>query len=111
MKQLRNETQEHFFAAFVNVKCRLLGYREISIGGLDAVPVDVKEIMRWAIRYKAHGIILIHNHPSGFSDPSEEDIEITKSIAKAAKFIDCEVLDHVIIGDGFYSSLHDKGII
>ena len=111
MKQLRNETQEHFFAAFVNVKCRLLGYREISIGGLDAVTVDVKEIMRWAIRYKAHGIILIHNHPSGFSDPSEEDIEITKSIAKAAKFIDCEVLDHVIIGDGFYSSLHDKGII
>lgn len=70
-----------------------------------------EEAMKWAIRYKAYGLILVHNHPSGYPEPSKEDIELTKNFAEAAKFVDCEVLDHVIIGDGIYTSLHDRGVI
>lgn len=111
MERLRHETQEHFLIAFVNVKNRLLGYKEVSIGGLNETPVDIKEAMKWAIRYKAYGLILLHNHPSGYPEPSKEDIEMTKTFAKAAKLLDMEVLDHVIIGDGIYVSLHERGVI
>lgn len=111
MERLRHETQEHFLIAFVNVKIRLLGYKEVSIGGLNETPVDIKEAMKWAIRYKAYGLILLHNHPSGYPEPSKEDIEMTKTFAKAAKLLDMVVLDHVIIGDGIYVSLHERGVI
>lgn len=111
MERLRHETQEHFLVAFVNVKNRLLGYKEVSIGGLNETPVDIKEAMKWAIRYKAFGLILLHNHPSGYPEPSKEDIEMTKTFAKAAKLLDMVVLDHVIIGDGIYVSLHERGVI
>lgn len=67
--------------------------------------------MKWGIRYKAHGLILIHNHPSGDPEPSREDIRMTRRFAEAAELLDMEVLDHVIIGDGIYISLHDRGIV
>lgn len=111
MERLRHKTQEHFSACYLNVKNRLLGHREITVGDLNAAPVDLKEILRWGIRYKAHGIILVHNHPSGYPEPSEDDIRVTRQIADAARLIDMEVLDHVIIGDGIYVSLHERGVV
>lgn len=111
MERLRHETQEHFCVAYTNVKNRLIGWKEIGVGGLNTAPADVKEAMKWAIRYKAYGLILVHNHPSGYPEPSREDIALTKTFAEAAKFIDCEVLDHVIIGDGIYVSLHERNLM
>ena len=111
MEKLRHETQEHFVVSYVNVKNRLLGYQEISRGSLSAAPVDIKEAMRWGIRYKAFGLILIHNHPSGYPEPSKEDIEITKAFAAGARLLDMQVLDHVIIGDGTFASLHERGVL
>ena len=109
MERLRHENQEHFLVAFVNVKNRLLGYREISVGNLNAAPVDIKEAMKWAIRYKAAGLILLHNHPSGDPEPSDSDVDVTRTFAAAAKLLDMQVLDHVIIGDGLFVSLHERG--
>lgn len=111
MERLRHTSQEHFYACYLNVKNRLLGYKQITVGNINAAPVDLKEILRWGLRYKAHGIILAHNHPSGYPEPSGEDIQVTKQVAKAAKLIDMEVLDHVIIGDGIYVSLHERGVL
>ncbi len=111
MERLRHETQEHFHVCYLNVKNRLLGEKEISIGSLSTAPVDLKEAMKWGIRYKAHGLILIHNHPSGDPEPSGEDIRMTRRFARAAELLDMEVLDHVIIGDGVYISLHDRCIV
>lgn len=111
MERLRHETQEHFLVCFLNVKNKLLGYKEISIGSLSAAPVDIKEAMKWAIRYKAAGLILLHNHPSGYPEPSDEDIDLTRTFAAAAQLLDMEVLDHVIIGDGIYVSLQERGIL
>lgn len=111
MEKLRHETQEHFIVSFINVKNRLLGYREIGIGNMNAAPVDVKEAMKWAIRYKAFGLILVHNHPSGDPEPSNEDKEVTRKFAAAAKLLDMQVLDHIVIGDGIFVSLHERGIV
>ena len=66
MEKLRHENQEHFLVSYVNVKNRLLGFQEITKGNLNAAPVDIKEAMKWGIRYKAYGLILVHNHPSGY---------------------------------------------
>lgn len=111
MERLRHETQEHFFVCYVNVKNRLLGEKEISIGSLNAAPVDMKEALKWGIRYKAYGLILVHNHPSGDPSPSREDISLTGKFARAARLLDMEVLDHVIIGDGDYVSLSERGAV
>lgn len=95
----------------MNVKNRLLGEKEISIGSLNAAPVDMKEALKWGIRYKAYGLILVHNHPSGDPSPSREDISLTGKFARAARLLDMEVLDHVIIGDGDYVSLSERGAV
>lgn len=111
MEELRHKNQEHFYACYLNVKNRFLGAREIGRGNLNAAPVDMKEILRWGVRLKAYGIILVHNHPTGYPEPSREDILVTKKIAKAASMLDFRVLDHVVIGDGNYVSMHDRGIL
>ena len=106
---LKAEEQEHFIVCFLNVKNRLLGYKEISIGNLNAAPADIKEAMRWALRFKANGLILVHNHPSGDPEPSQADIHLTKAFAKAANLLDMTVLDHLVIGDGIFVSLQERG--
>lgn len=108
---LKAEEQEHFIVCFLNVKNRLLGYKEISIGNLNAAPADIKEAMRWALRFKANGLILVHNHPSGDPEPSPADIHLTKSFAKAANLLDMTVLDHLVIGDGIFVSLQERGYL
>lgn len=111
MERLRHENQEHFYVCYLNVKKRFLGEREISIGSLSAAPVDIKEVFKWAVRYKAHSLILVHNHPSGYPEPSSEDIHLTKRLARAAELLEMEVVDHVIIGDGVWVSLHERGVV
>lgn len=111
MEKLRHETQEHFVTAYVNIKNKLLGWKEITKGNMSAAPVDIKESLKWGIRYKSQGIILVHNHPSGDPEPSDEDIELTKAFVKAARILDMEVLDHVIIGDGVFVSLRERGLL
>ena len=108
---LKAEEQEHFIVCFLNVKNRLLGYKEINIGNLNAAPVDIKETMRWALRFKANGLILVHNHPSGDPEPSQADIHLTKAFAKAANLLDMTVLDHLIIGDSIFVSLQERGYL
>ena len=111
MEKLRHESQEHFLICFLNAKNKLLGYKEISIGNMNAASADIKEGMRWALRYKAYNMILIHNHPSGDPEPSRADIGVTKAFSDAAKLLDMSVLDHIIIGDGIFVSLCERGCI
>lgn len=110
MEKLRHENQEHFITAYVNVKNRLLGWKEITRGNMNAAPVDLKEALKWGIRYKAYGLILVHNHPSGYPEPSKEDIDLTRAFVKSARLLDMEVLDHIVIGDGTFVSLHERGV-
>ncbi len=111
MERLRHEPQEHFIICFLNTRNKLLGIKEISVGSLNTAPVDMKEALKWALRFKANGLILVHNHPSGYPDPSPDDLDLTRTFAAAAQLLDMQVLDHVIIGDGVYVSLQERGIV
>ena len=111
MERLRHESQEHFIVCYLNAKMRLLGWKEINLGSLSSSPIDLKEALRWAIRYKAHSLVLIHNHPSGYPEPSKADIDFTEKFVKAAKLVDFEVAEHIIIGDGIFVSFHERGLL
>ncbi len=100
---------EEFHALYLDCKCKMIARRQIAIGSVESCGVDAKEIFGWSMRYKASAIILVHNHPSGNCIPSQADIRITQKIKRAGEFMDCRVLDHVIIGrNGAYYSLFDN---
>jgi DNA repair protein RadC len=89
--------QERFVAGYVNRSNRLIGVCNISTGGITGTVADPKLILAIALKSAATGIILAHNHPSGNLKPSSADIELTKRIQSACKFLDIQLLDHIIL--------------
>jgi len=73
--------------------------------------VHPRELFREAINYHAAAVVLVHNHPSGDPSPSHEDVALTQKMIEAGRLLDISVIDHVIIGDGKYVSLKEKGIL
>ena len=82
--------------------------KNISIGGVNKACIDIKDILKEAINLGAPKIILIHNHPSGDSTPSNEDILTTKNIIEITKILGIQLLDHIVIGDGNFTSIFRK---
>jgi DNA repair protein RadC len=78
---------------------------EISIGSLDASVVHPREVFKEAISASAASVIFAHNHPSGVPEASDDDINLTKRLAKAGEIVGIDVLDHIIIGDKNFLSL------
>ena len=99
---------EEFWVLFLNNSNKVLAKTQISKGGLTATVVDVKIILQKAIEKLASGIILCHNHPSENKQASADDLKITTKIKEAAKLIDINVLDHIIVCGNSYISLADK---
>jgi len=95
---LRNSEKEFFNVLLLDVKNKIIDNIELSKGSINATVVDPKEIVKLASLKSASSIILIHNHPSGETKPSKEDIELTNRIKEACKLLDIKVLDHIIIG-------------
>jgi len=102
--------KEHFFVISLNTKNRVKFVELVSIGTATTSLVHPREVFRRCIIRGASAAIVCHNHPSGESEPSEEDINITKRLVEAGKIIGIEILDHVIIGQR-WSSMKEKGII
>lgn len=111
MERLRHERQEHFCAAFLNCKNKLIGLETISIGGLTGSLAEQRSVFRRALETNAARIILIHNHPSGDPNPSDEDVRITRIFKEAGDVMGIPVLDHIIIGDGIYLSLCEEALL
>ncbi len=103
--------REHFLVFHLNVKNKIISSETVSIGSLNSAIVHPREIFKQAIKLGAASIIICHNHPSGCADPSSEDINITKRIANAGEIVGIQLLDHLVIGDGSYVSMREKGII
>ena len=102
--RLGQEKQEHFIVLYLDSKHQILKEETISIGTLDASLVHHREVFKRAIQESAYGIILIHNHPSGDPEPSEEDKETTNKFIESGKLLNIEVIDHIIIGINNYYS-------
>lgn len=111
MPHLRYEHKEYFMALLLSTKNHVLAQPVISVGTLDASLVHPRELFREAITYSAASVILVHNHPSGDPQPSKEDIALSQNLVQAGKVLSISVIDHVIIGDGKYVSLKEKGIL
>jgi DNA repair protein RadC len=84
---------------------------QISRGGIAGTVADPKLIFKSAIEQNGSSIILIHNHPSGNLKPSQADINLTKNLKEAGKFMEIPVLDHIIVSDNCYFSFADEGLI
>ena len=103
--------REHFIVFSLNIKNRIISTETVAIGSLNSAIVHPREIFKQAIKLGAASIIICHNHPSGDPTPSSEDISITKRIANAGEIVGIQLLDHLVIGDGSYVSMREKGII
>jgi len=110
MEDMRYLKKEYMKAILLNIKCGLVSIEEISIGSINSSIVHPREVFAPAIKKSCASLILVHNHPSGDPTPSLEDINITKRLVEGGKILGIEVVDHIIIGDGKYVSLKDKGI-
>jgi DNA repair protein RadC len=108
--RIANLDRENFVAVLLNTKNEVIEFPTISVGTLSASLVHPREVFKPAIRASAAGIVLAHNHPSGKVGPSREDREVTRRLKGAAEIIGIEVLDHVILGDGYFS-MKEHGII
>jgi DNA repair protein RadC len=106
-----NYTKEQFLVMSFDTRNRILGTDNISTGTLTASLVHPRETFESAIRRHAASIIISHNHPSGDTEPSEEDIKITRRLTEAGKVMGIEVLDHIIVTKNSYFSFKEKGMI
>ncbi len=111
MAELRYLKQEIFKLILLDTKNQVISTPVISKGGLTSSIVHPREVFKEAIRRSSSAIILVHNHPSGLPDPSNNDIKITRQLIEAGEIMDIEILDHIIIGDGVYLSMKEKEII
>ena len=104
-------SQEEFRAVYLTTKNQLIAVQTISRGSINASIAKGRDVLKYALRYNAAAIILAHNHPSGNPEPSHEDIAVTQRIADEGQIMEIPVLDHIIIGDGTYVSLCERGYI
>lgn len=107
--RLRDEKQEIFTVMMLDSKNRFLREERISLGTLNHSIVHPREVFKSAIRESAASVILVHNHPSGDSSPSGEDIRLTDRLVAGGKLLGIQVLDHLIIGEAKYYSFCDQG--
>ena len=111
MEQMRHLEKECCIAVYVDCKdCRITD-NLLSVGSLDSSVMSSREIFRQAVLCNAAAVILLHNHPSGNPQPSQEDILLTKKLAEASVLMEIPLLDHIIIGDNKYISLKEKGVL
>jgi len=101
--------RECFIALFLNTRRKIRGHHFISHGTLDTILVHPREVFRVAIVAAAASIVIMHNHPSGDSTPSDADVKVTRDLIRAGQLLKIEVLDHVITGSPGYSSLRELG--
>lgn len=109
--KMANLKKEQFCGLYLNSRNKLVYNEVISLGTLTANLVHPREVFQPAIEFSSVAIILAHNHPSGDSEPSEDDIKITNQLVEASKILGIEILDHIIIGKEEYTSLKDKNLI
>lgn len=105
------ELVEQFKILLLNRANRVLGIVDISTGGISGTVADPKLIFGAALKAAASSIVLAHNHPSGNLNASSADLALTKKIKEAGKFLDIEVLDHLILTSDKYSSFADEGLM
>jgi DNA repair protein RadC len=105
--ELSDLKQEVLMVLFLDLKTNLIAKKIIFKGSLNQSLVHPREVFRYAVKFSAFQIILVHNHPSGDPNPSSQDLEITKIFEQAGNLLQIKILDHIIIGHNSYLSIMD----
>jgi DNA repair protein RadC len=111
MEDMRFLDREHFRIILLNTKNHVLGVESISVGNLNTTIVHPREIFKIPIKRSAASVILVHNHPSGDPEPSQEDCDITQRLCEAGDLLGIKVLDHVVIGDNRFVSFKERQLM
>lgn len=111
MNEFRHAKQESFIGIYLDSKNRVLSIKRLFKGTLDASIASPREVFGEALSFGALRVICAHNHPSGDSTPTSVDIEMTKILLEAGRVLDVDFLDHIIIGDGCFTSLRKTGLV
>ena len=106
---LQYRDREVFWSLYLDSRHYVSGAEEVGVGTLNSSLVHPREVYKGAILSNAAGLIVAHNHPSGELDPSKEDLEITERLVSAGELLGIQLLDHLILGGGRYTSLRDEG--
>lgn len=110
-KSIGREKKEHFVILSLDTRNNLIKVSNISVGSLNASIVHPREVFSEAIQVSAAQIIIAHNHPSGLTDPSDEDIAITRRLIEAGKILGIDILDHIIVSKSGYKSLKEADLL
>ncbi len=111
VSDMRSMRKEQLRGLYLNARNKIIHEEVISIGTITANLVHPAEVFRPAMEYSAVGIIIVHNHPSGDPEPSDEDIAITAQLVKAASLLGFKLLDHIIVAEHGYRSLSELGVL
>lgn len=106
---MRYDQQEKMKAVLVNTKNEIIKDVDIFVGTLNESLVHPREVFQQAVMHHAYAIIILHNHPSGYSKPSEADYHVTERIAQCGEMMGITLLDHIVMGDGEYYSFRENG--
>ena len=110
-KYIGTPDREMFIVLALNTRNKINGIHTVSVGSLDTSIVHPREVFKFAILANASSIIVAHNHPSGDTTPSSDDIELTKRLKQASEILAIDLLDHIVLGhDGQYLSFRDRGL-
>ena len=111
MDDMRHLEREVFKIILLNTKNKVLSIETIALGSLNQAAVEPREVFRVALKKNAYAMIVAHNHPSGDSEPSDEDCQLTERLQLASELIGIPILDHIIIGEYGYMSFREKNLM
>lgn len=109
--KLGNLDHEVFGVIYLDTQNRVLGYEQLFRGTIDCASVWPREVVKHCLNIAASGCMLVHNHPSGETEPSNADKAITKRIVDALKLVDIRCVDHLIVAGGRITSLAERGLM
>ena len=110
MHQLRDRPREVFAIVYLDNRHHVLRYKELFHGTLNGATVHPREVVKSALKHNAAAVIVAHNHPSGVAEPSQADTTLTVKLKEALNLVEVRLLDHLIIGDGEFVSMSDRGL-
>jgi DNA repair protein RadC len=110
-RDLHGARKEHFVTFYLNARNQVVARETVSIGSLNASIVHPREVYEPAVRHSAASLILVHNHPSGETDPSDDDLALTRRLVSVGELLGISIVDHVIVGRRGYTSFKQQGYL
>jgi DNA repair protein RadC len=108
--RMKDLDQEYLYVIYLDLKSKVIAIKNLTIGTISSTLIDANLIFKWAYKLSASGFILIHNHPSGDENPSKTDLKVTEEIFKQSKTLGLFFLDHIIIGNYYFSIKEETSI-